>query len=32
MYARTYNVSDMRYWLDIVGLVESTRKLAATGF
>jgi hypothetical protein len=31
-YPRTYNVSDMRYWLDMVGLVESTRKLAATRF
>lgn len=31
-YALTYNVSDMRYWLDMVGLVETTRKLVATRF
>jgi hypothetical protein len=28
--ARTYNISEMRYCLDMVGLVESTRKLVAT--
>jgi hypothetical protein len=27
---QTYNVSDMRYWLDMVGLVETTRKLGVT--
>jgi hypothetical protein len=30
--ARTYSVSDMRYWLDMVGLVETTRNLVATRF
>jgi hypothetical protein len=29
-YVQTYNVSDMRYWLDMVGLVETTRKLGVT--
>lgn len=32
LYAPNYKVSDMRYWLDMVGLVETTRKLVARRF